>query len=64
LWESTRALSTYAYGAGDRRHPDAIDVDAAKPFHHRSAFVRFRPYATRGSLGGKNPLPERALESS
>jgi hypothetical protein len=64
LWESTRALATYAYGAGDRRHPDAIDVDAAKPFHHRSAFIRFRPYAMRGSLGGKNALPERALEST
>ena len=30
----------------------------AKPFHHREAFVRFRPYAVEGRLEGKNPLPE------
>jgi hypothetical protein len=56
LWESTRAASTFAYGHSDPGHPDAIATDQAKPFHHESAFIRFRPYAVRGSLGGKNPL--------
>ncbi len=56
LWESTRAASTFAYGHGDPGHPDAIATDRAKPFHHESAFIRFRPYAAQGSLGGKNPL--------
>ena len=42
LWESTKALSTYAYGARDRGHADAVEADRAKAFHHRSAFVRFR----------------------
>ena len=57
LWESTRAASTFAYGHGDPGHPDAIATDQAKPFHHESAFIRFRPYASHGSLAGKNPLP-------
>ena len=60
VWESTRALSTYAYGAGDPAHPDAIAADAAKPFHKRSAFVRFRPYRMEGGLDGRNPLLARA----
>ena len=29
----------------------------AKPFHHESAFIRFRPLTLEGSLGGRNPLP-------
>ena len=61
LWRSTRELATYAYGARDPGHPDAITSDRAKPFHHKSAFVRFRPYMMRGSLAGKNPLPDHAL---
>jgi hypothetical protein len=56
LWESTRAAAAFAYGNRDPGHPDAIATDRAEPFHHESAFVRFHPYAARGSLGGKNPL--------
>ncbi|HVF20832.1 MAG TPA: hypothetical protein VNA14_11400 [Mycobacteriales bacterium] len=56
LWDSVRSLSTYAYGRSDPAHHDAVEVDKAKPFHHESAFIRFRPYASKGSLGGKNPL--------
>jgi hypothetical protein len=64
LWESTQALSTYAFGSGDPGHPDAIAADKTKPFHHQSAFVRFRPYDSRGSLAGKNPLPEALLTTA
>jgi hypothetical protein len=60
LWESTKAVSGYAYGRVCG-HPDAIDADAAQPFHHRSAFVRFRPYHVEGSLTGPNPLREHTL---
>lgn len=56
LWESTRALSTYAYGSKEPAHPDAIANGHAKPFHHQQAFIRFRPYASQGKLDGKNPL--------
>jgi hypothetical protein len=58
LWESTRSLSTYAYGNRDDAHPSAITADQTKPFHHQSAFIRFRPYGSTGRLQGKNPLPE------
>lgn len=61
LWENARALSTYAYGRAEPEHPDAIEADKATPFHHQSAFIRFRPYGAQGSLRGKNPLKERAL---
>jgi hypothetical protein len=61
LWESTQALSTYAYGHLDPGHPDAIAADRAKPFHHQSAFVRFRPVGSEGRLGGRNPLETGAL---
>jgi hypothetical protein len=64
LWESSRALATYAYGQKVPAHHDAIDADAAKPFHHRSAFIRFRPYASRGHLNGRNPLAESLLETA
>jgi len=56
LWESTRALSTYAYGSKEPAHPDAIANGEAKPFHHQQVFIRFRPYVSRGKLEGKNPL--------
>jgi hypothetical protein len=61
LWESTRALSTYAYGNRDRAHPDAIASGVANPFHHEQAFIRFRPYGSHGRLDGKNPLAESWL---
>jgi hypothetical protein len=56
LWESTRAISTYAYGNKDPGHPDAIAGGEAKAFHHEQIFIRFRPYAAHGELAGKNPL--------
>jgi hypothetical protein len=61
LWESTRALSAYAYGNRDRAHPDAIANGDANPFHHQQAFIRFRPYGSHGRLVGKNPLAESWL---
>ena len=59
LWEGTLALSTYAYGHREAAHPDAIKAGEAKPFHHESAFIRFRPYGSQGKLDGKNPLAEQ-----
>ncbi len=59
LWQSTEALSAYAYASDETAHPGAIAANRTKPFHHRSAFIRFRPYQSHGSLGGRNPLPEQ-----
>jgi hypothetical protein len=64
LWESTRALSTYAYGHVEPAHADAIAQDRSKPFHHQSAFVRFRPYQSEGHLDGKNPLAQTWMAST
>ena len=63
LWESTRALSTYAYGNRESAHPDAITSGDAKPFHHEQAFIRFRPYGAHGHLDGKNALADSLLTS-
>jgi hypothetical protein len=61
LWESTRALTTYAYGHQDPGHPDAIKEGDDKPFHVRSAFIRFRALSTAGTLDGKNPMPKQRV---
>jgi hypothetical protein len=64
LWENSDALSAYAYGHRDQAHPSAIAADRAKPFHHQSAFIRFRPYGSEGHLDGKNPLAETWLSAT
>jgi hypothetical protein len=64
LWQSTEALSTYAYGAERAEHPDAITEGRRKAFHQQSAFIRFHPYGSEGSLSGKNPLPERWMSTA
>jgi hypothetical protein len=64
LWESAAASVAYAYGTEGAGHPAAISVDRAKPFHHQSAFIRFRPYGSVGHLDGKNPLPEHWLTAA
>jgi hypothetical protein len=63
LWESTRALSTYAFGHADPAHPDAIAEGERKAFHHQQAFIRFAPYASVGHLDGRNPLTESWMPS-
>ena len=64
LWETAEALSLYAYGQAEPAHTEAVQADRAKPFHHRSAFIRFRPLASRGSLDGTNPLAESWLATT
>jgi hypothetical protein len=61
LWESSRALATYAFGRGEPAHPEAVAEGDRKSFHKRQAFIRFRPYAAEGHLDGRNPLAEHAL---
>ena len=56
LWRSTREMRDYAVGRPDARHLTAIRADRAAPFHHQSAFVRFRPYRAHGSWDGRDPL--------
>jgi hypothetical protein len=62
LWESSEALRAYAYRHA--AHTAALASDRRKPFHVRSAFVRFRPYGTTGTLTGDNPLAEHLLSEA
>jgi hypothetical protein len=55
LWCSTAAMRAYAHEP-DTGHLAAIRSHAARPFHHQSAFVRFRPYGAQGSWDGRDPL--------
>lgn len=55
LWRGAAAMREYATGAGGT-HRAAVQADRAQPFHHESAFVRFRPYASQGSWDGRDPL--------
>lgn len=64
LWHDTRSMLTYTYGRRDPAHADAVRAEAAEPFHHQSAFIRFQPYAWEGQLTGKNPLAADALTVS
>lgn len=62
LWRSAAEMRAYAVAAGGP-HAAAMAADRDRPFHHESAFVRFRPYASRGSWDGRDPLAG-LLESS
>jgi len=55
LWRSSAAMREYAIMPGGP-HRAAMQADRARPFHHESAFVRFRPYASSGSWDGRDPL--------
>lgn len=50
LWRTAAEMRDYAYREGGS-HRAAVASDRARPFHHVSAFIRFRPYATRGACG-------------
>lgn len=62
-WETDAALASYAYGPEQQAHPGALYEDRARPFHKRSAFIRFRPLGIEGALAGKNPVTAHVLGS-
>jgi hypothetical protein len=35
-----------------------LETDRAKAFHHQMVFIRFRPLAASGQVGGANPIPD------
>jgi hypothetical protein len=55
IWRSMAAMRDYAYGKAGA-HRAAVRADRERPYHHASAFVRFRPYASRGQWDGRDPL--------
>lgn len=56
LWRNVEGMRDYARGRRDGAHPAATKAHRVEPFHHESAFVRFRPYASQGNWGGRDPL--------
>jgi heme-degrading monooxygenase HmoA len=56
LWRSTAAMRAYVCGDSHPAHREAVRDHAARPFHHESAFLRFRPYRAEGTWDGCNPL--------
>ena len=55
IWRSAAEMRRYAFGKSGA-HQAAVRADRQRPFHHESAFIRFRPYASRGSWDGRDPL--------
>jgi hypothetical protein len=55
LWSTASAMRDYSYREGGS-HRAAVAADRSQPFHRESAFIRFRPYATRGACGEFGPL--------
>lgn len=58
LWRTVREMRAYAGGRSGTEHRDAVKAHAERPFHHVSAFIRFRPYGAEGEWGGENPLAQ------
>jgi hypothetical protein len=55
IWRSAAAMREYTFDKAGS-HQAAVRADRARPFHHESAFVRFRPYASQGLWDGRDPL--------
>jgi hypothetical protein len=55
LWRNAAEMREYAVRDGGP-HSAAMRVDRENGFHHESAFVRFRPYASEGDWDGRDPL--------
>lgn len=55
LWGSAAAMHDYSYRDGGT-HMAAVRADRERPFHHESAFIRFRPYRSEGEWEGRDPL--------
>lgn len=64
LWQNTVAMRAYAQGQASPEHRAAVQAHAARPFHHQSGFIRFRPYASQGQWDGRDPLALTASASA
>ena len=56
IWRNVGAMREYARGHRDGAHPAATREHRQNSFHHESAFIRFRPYASQGEWDGRDPL--------
>jgi hypothetical protein len=63
LWRSAAAMRDYSYREAGA-HMAAVRADRKRPFHHESAFIRFRPYHSEGEWEGRDPLNFRTASTS
>ncbi|MFE1771732.1 spheroidene monooxygenase [Streptomyces sp. NPDC059008] len=56
IWRSVSAMRHYAYGSARPEHTEVVREHQEQPFHHEAAFIRCRPYGSRGLLEGRDPL--------
>ncbi len=54
VWRAYADVRRYAFGAG--HHRDAMRRDRAEGHHRTEWFLRIRPLAERGTLGGAAPV--------
>lgn len=65
LWRSAAAMRAYAQGVSGQQHRNAMRANTARPFHHESAFIRFRPYAPKGLWWDRrDPFADVTLRSA
>ncbi len=64
LWRSAKGMRDYAHARSGGAHPAAASAHRAEPFHHQSAFVRFRPYGSVGRWGEGDPLAAAAATTA
>lgn len=55
VWRSAAAMREYAFSSSGA-HQAAVRADRERGFHRESAFIRLRPYASRGQWQGRDPL--------
>lgn len=56
VWKSVAGMRDYVAKRQAGAHPAAVHAHLEDPFHHESAFIRFRPYGSSGSWDGRDPL--------
>jgi len=63
VWRDAAAMRRYAFSQSGA-HQAAVKADRRRPYHHESAFIRFRPYASEGTWDGCDPLAALAPASA
>lgn len=58
LWRDVDSMSSFTHRC-EGGHLAAVRSDCREPFHHHSAFLRFRPHASTGAWDGRDPLSLR-----
>lgn len=61
VWDSAAALSDFAYGG--RAHREAISETSRLQWYREELFARFAVLGSHGTVGGVDPLRDRAIDA-